>query len=160
MLRITGIAILFACVLYTGLELSASLKRSISLLRAIHAFLRHAQTQIEFRGASYSEIYAAFPDSKAYPPTFVPALRNGGLNAFLSAKDTVKRLPEDAYSALSAFADAAGKSGREGQLAEIKLCANAVSDALNRLSEDFPKKSKLYVSLSITAALMLSILLI
>ena len=160
MLRMIGIAVLFFCALYTGFELSASLKRTLRLLRGVHAFLRYAETQIECRGASYSDINASFPDSGTYPPYFTQLVREGGIGLLLNNAQTKSSLPEDAYSALEAFESAAGKSGREGQLAEIKQCSASVMASLERLSEEFPKKSKMYISLSAAAGLMLGILLL
>ncbi len=160
MLRLMGIGILFIGIVYTGFELSASLNRVIKLLRAVSSFLRYAVSQIENCNAGYREIYNSFPENPSYPDFFIPAIKSGGLIAVLEYKNIRAQLPEAAVCAIETFALSAGKSGREGQLSEIKVCNETVTAILKQLTKEFPQKSKMYISLAVSFGLMLGILLI
>lgn len=158
MLKYLGLALVFAGCALTGWDAVAAVKQTLRLTSSLLRLIAHIQNEIDCKSAPLSDIFASFKDDALEACGFTGTMNRSGLREAVS--ELSDRLDAEAVDIMKDFSAGLGCCGREGQLTLCQNAASRMKAVRERLAADAPRKTKLYASLGVTAALTMIIIII
>ncbi len=158
MLKLIGLALIsFVClgVGYDGFKkVRAGAKNTESFLRLV----RHIESEISYKSPPLCEIYARFDDENFKEQGIIELLCKKGLD--FAIESIGKSCDAEAMKIVRSFCAELGKNGRDGQISLCKRTAEELDLICRKVSDEAPKKAKVYLCLSFSVLLCALIIIV
>lgn len=163
-MKLVGALMLIAATTCIGINKFLLLKRRISYLEQMTAFVERISTQMRYLSAPVDEIIDSMRERNELPELFNELSRspNSFADSVLEADESVYQrlgLTKADKEQLRRFACELGTSDIEGQTANCKLLKTQLEYELSIVRRDLETKGKMYLTLGIISGLMVALLL-
>lgn len=166
-LKLIGIMLLICATGYTGMSMSTSLKERIKRLELIRKMLDEIATLIRYRALTVTEIINELVSNSSYGELIF--LHKAKLEiapeipfhcAWENAVKKDGKLLNEEKSQLISLGNFLGSSDIEGQISALTIYKDKFNMLIEKASENYASKGKLYRSLGVLSGVFVSILLI
>ncbi len=157
-MKTLGIFILFISVLSYGLSISYKTKTEIAQLKEFLSLMKYIKNQIKYFNKPLCEIYCEYALKSSYLSDFLNNLNNFDWKNAFDNTDGIF-ISKNAKEILVEFGNKLGKNDCDGQIEICDYYITIFEKEVQNASDNYPKKSKLCISLSIYAGLLLIIIL-
>lgn len=163
-MRTLGIIFLSFTPFLFGLDYSKSLKKRRSFLITFKEFIIFIRGQIRFSGRERNEIITlALADPRFSSPFFnslETALKSEeSITKIIKTSNYIRLNPQEIQE-IDSFVSGLGKNDTEGQLNHCDYYLSVFETLIKNLNDEFPVKSRLSVSLSLSLSAVMFILMI
>ncbi len=163
-MKIVGVVLVSLLPILIGLEVRGTMKKRLDILTDYYKFIIFTREQIRYFGREISEIAVVMKNKREFQGEhFLPICEFGRKKALPDNIATVllrAGVKKEDADILIAFLEGLGLNDTEGQLSHCGYYEREMLSQINILGKDFRLKSKVYLSLSIAAALTFFILTI
>ena len=155
MLRTIPAIAVVICAALIGLSLSSRIIRRTKVLEQFSALLRQAHTRLSYTSETLS---SAFNDNAfSYRFSEHDSFKTQWRSLVSAHRQEINH--EDA-DVLTAFANGIGEGDLNAQLSHIKLYQALIDDRVRASREEYDVKARLYRTLSVSAGLVIAMILI
>ena len=157
-MKTLGMLLVFLSVSSYGFFISHESKKETNQLNEMLDFMNHIKNQIKYFNKPLCEIYADFSSQNNVIKRLSESLCSMEWNeVFENNEDIV--ISKNAQGILIDFGNKLGKCDYNGQMEICDYYITAFEKEVSRVKNEQPKKTKLYVSISIYIALLLILIL-
>lgn len=159
-MKYVGLFLIFVCCTTGGMILAGSYSRSLSLCEAMLQFVRHIRNQVSYYKTSVGEICTSFHSEAFERCGMDQMLAEKGFPATLQEKEGALSLEEDAFRALTAFANRLGSLPYDEQIMDCDYIAETLERAIAAKREGLSAKRQIYSSMGLLFGAMAVLILL
>lgn len=159
-MKYIGLFLIFVCCTTGGMILAGGVTRSLSLCEAMLLFVRHIRNQVSYYKTSVGEICASFHNEAFQRCGMDQILAEKGFPAALQEKEGALSLDEDAFRALTSFAERLGSLSYDEQILDCDYIAETLERAIAVKREGISSKRQIYSSMGLLCGAMAVLILL
>lgn len=160
-MKIIGICIVSAIVVFYGFSASRRYSKRIKFLESMILFIDFVENQIRFLGSTVESIFEEAINSHNFVDLFfLKDVKNNGNSRFCMEYQESILISISEFEHVSLFLSELGCRDIDGEIAHCKVYKEIIKNDLEGAKTDFNNKGKLYKSMSVLTAAALMIILI
>lgn len=158
-LKLTGLVMVAVFCAMCGILMVCRMRSAVSQCEGFRQLIDTLSRRIDCYRSPLDEIYRDFRNRELEGCGFLPLLREHGM-CYALENCTGLHLSREVIELLMRFGESLGETGREEQLSHCAYYGGELTRLTGELRSRMPQRSRLYMTLSVAAGLMLDLLLL